>query len=768
MKNVLMFLVLLCSYILCGAQATSLTVDNKVAGTLSQRILYDDKLTVQNLTISGEINADDLEFIDDLNSHHKLTGVIDLSNTTVVAGGRRLAGNSYISTINNTLNVRIFRTSYPINKFIAPSSITSWDDGDYSQSNGSTGTSTVYPNLNTDSLVLDCPKLKVIDNGIGTPSYLFVGEGVQSLSIASKYLGRLPGASDDHYLTAPDSMCIFLPKTLISFYGNTRMGVPKMRIYSKIPRPDQLTTNSTKWYNDVLVNGIIYAPNDTKQYYQSSIFKNLDIVAPISVKSVSVSPKSISLKVGEHKTVSALVLPTNADDPSISWHSTDTSVATVTENGTEFGVCTVSAVGPGSAKIYATSNFNPEINSFCEVSVIQPATGISLDKSAVEMVEDESIRIKATVLPIDASNQTVTWTSSDISIAMVSPDGTVYAIKPGQATIMATAVDGGYVALCKVTVKPKTTVATALKLSTYSETISVGETLQLSAILSPDNVTNKNISWTSTDASVATVDASGLVRALSDGKTQIIATTTDGSNLSAICEITVEKQFIAISQLELNPSNARITIGTTITLTTVITPENASSKEISWSSTNPSVATVSQSGAVTAISEGEAIIIASTKDGSNLSATCKITAYPEIVLVREINLNPTTIDGKVNDLYEINATVLPENATNKVLNWESSNDDIATINNGTLRLLKIGTATITATATDGSNISSDCTIVVSDNAGAGCVIEDQNTLVRIFDLNGYLIYDGKFSDAKLASGFYIILYNGKSYKTKID
>ena len=333
---------------------------------------------------------------------------------------------------------------------------------------------------------------------------------------------------------------------------------------------------------------------------------------------------------------------------------------------------------------------------------------------------------------------------------------------------MATTLDGGFVALCKVTVKAKVIMATAIRLSYTSETLAIGETLQLSAILSPDNVTNKTIGWTSTDASVATVDASGLVRALSDGKTQIIATTTDGSNLSAICEITVEKQFIAISQLELDPSSAKITIGTTINLTAVITPDNASSKEISWSSTNPSVATVSQSGAVTAISEGEAIIIASTKDGSNLSATCKITARPDIVLVREINLNPTTIDGKVNDLYEINATVVPENATNKVLAWESSNDNIATINNGTLRLLKIGTATITATATDGSNISSDCTIVVSDNAGAEFVIEDSNTLVRIFDLNGYLIYDGKFSDAKLASGFYIILYNGKSYKTKID
>lgn len=107
---------------------------------------------------------------------------------------------------------------------------------------------------------------------------------------------------------------------------------------------------------------------------------------------------------------------------------------------------------------------------------------------------------------------------------------------------MVTTADGGYAALCKVTVKAKATIATALNLSAKSASIKVGETLRLEATLSPDNVTNKKIDWTSTNLNVATVDTLGLVKALAEGETQIVATTTDGSNLSAKCLIIVSNE----------------------------------------------------------------------------------------------------------------------------------------------------------------------------------------------------------------------------------
>lgn len=930
MKQFLTFILLICGYVLCGAQATSLTVDNKVAGTLSQRILYDDKQTVENLTILGEMNASDFAFIKELNSQNKLTGSIDLSKVTIVTGGSCPGHfDTTYSTVNNELNVGVVETSNRLKKLILPESINSWNEGQYSTSNGSAGWSYKYPNINADSLIINCPNLAGINNGIGNPAYLFIGEGMKWISIASKYMDRPPGASDNLYINACDSMCIHLPKSLTSLTGNARMGTPKMCIYSKVTRPDQWASSSSKWYDVVLTKGVVYAPNDTKKYYESSIFKNLTIISPTSVKSltistreatlrvgetlklnalispqdadnksirwessdlsiavvddngnitalkrgevsikaisldntditaeckitviqpvssiklnhialqlepdeayqliatispddannkaiswistneiiakvsnngiitaikpgkaiiraitedggftaecavtvvqpvasVTISPKSANLIVGKNATLSASVLPTNADDKSITWSSSDSSIASVSENGV------ISAVSPGVAQIYASSNYNPEIKDFCEVTVIQPVTGLNLDKNEMEMVEDESTRLQATVLPDNASNKKVNWTSSDISIAMVSGDGTVYAIKAGQATIMATSEDGGFVALCKVTVKPKTILAESISFNTSASKLAVGESLQLTASISPENATSKTLKWSSTNTSVATVDASGLVSAIAQGTTQIIATTTDSSNLSAICDITVEKQFVYVSDLQITPASKRLAIGETFPLDVIIKPSDATNKSVVWSSTNPGVASVSKEGLVTAASEGEAIIIASSQDGSNLSSTCNVTVYNNVILVSSIALDKEVVNGYPNETIQLTASVLPDNASNKALVWNSTNPSVADIdNNGLLTLLQKGSANITAASTDGSKIKAHCAVFVSGMSGIDPVIIDKSASVKIYNSTGILVFDGVYSDANLTPGIYIILYNGERFKTKL-
>ncbi len=486
----------------------------------------------------------------------------------------------------------------------------------------------------------------------------------------------------------------------------------------------------------------------------------IEVIQP--VESITVTPKSLTIQVGDNSRIVANVLPSNANDKSVTWSSFDNSIVKVNPDGV------VSGVKPGVTKITATSHYNNEIYDVCEVIVLQPTTGIALDKTDVEITEDESIQLIATVLPENASNKNVNWTSSDISVAMVSPDGTVYALKAGQATIMATTVDGGFVALCKVIVKAKTIQISNIELLSNSESIAVGETLQLNAIISPDNASNKTVNWTSTNPSIASVNASGLVTAIAEGKTQIIATTTDGSNLSAICEIIVNKQFILVSQIQITPSSARIPVGQPLNLNAIITPNDATNKSIKWSSTNPAVATVSESGIVSAISEGNAIVIASTQDGSNLSAMCQIEVYKETILVETINLNPTKVEGAVNDTFKIEAIVLPTNATNKNLTWKSSDESIVTVDNGVITLHALGTAIISAEAMDGSNVKSECTIIVSHEAGIDSIIADKESYVKVFNLSGYLVYEGIYSEAKLAPGFYIVLCNGASYKTKVD
>ena len=913
---------------LCGAQATSLTVDNKVAGTLSQRILYDDKLTVENLKLIGEVNADDFEYLDELNSKYNLTGVLDMAEVNIVSGGRFSGyGSSYISSSNNTLNVMMFKTSKRLRKLILPRTITAWNDGSYYVANGSAGTATCYPNLNADSLVIECPNLRTVGNGIGTPSYLYVGEGVESLYWGSKYMNRLPGSSDDYYEKYTDSVCVHLPASLTSLYGNSRMGTPKVKIYSKIIRPDNLYAGSNKWYNDVLTDGVVYAPNDTKELYENSIFKHLVIIAPISVKSVSlniqtlflkvnntydlfatVSPKdadvktvvwsssdesvarvdengnilalkrgdaiitatsednplikdectvtvlqpvetiivtpnqlnlnigeskelevkiqpdnannpsvkwvssneyvvkvsengsivamskgtaivtatsldnpslydkcaitviqpveaislsenTLSLRTGESKILSATILPLTADNKNVTWKSSDATIATVDNNGK------IKAIKGGEATIIVSSVENPEINDECAITVIQPITSIAMSKSALELTEDDSEQLTVLITPDDATNKSVNWTSSDVSVAMVSPDGTVYAIKPGQATIMATTVDGGFVALCKVTVKAKVIVAESLTLSPTIANLTVGETFQLRAVVSPENTTNKDVRWTSTNTDVAVVSESGLVSAIKEGDVQIIASTTDGSNLSAICEISVNSRFVSITQIAISPSSAKLAVGETFNLEAQITPGDATNKTINWSSTNPSVVIVDSNGQLTAKGIGTATIIASSQDGTNLSAICNVEVFEPMVLISSITIDPTAITGKVGETYQLTVTVTPENASDKALAWSSDNSGVASVDSdGLITLHTNGNAKIKASATDGSGISATCAVVVDVVTGMNHIEVDSNEFVKIYNLCGILVYEGKYSESNLVSGTYIIISQGNTIK----
>lgn len=916
MKQILTFLLLLCSYMLCGAQATTLSVDNQTPGWLSSKINYGDQQTVEDIVVTGFINGTDIEFLRSLNSDRNLHGTIDLRNAIVVKGGT-MAKYPYTVENDNELPYQCFSDMKPLRKMIYPEravssgwalvntpcdtviltndTITSLRLRDYVYPTSQGQTKYVYIPDGVESLP-DLPE-DAYNMGIRFPSSIksitayggmrnarIFAEMLNPEIIVSEYEVYTGTWSGGWYTKYPaiEKSTIYVPKGLLERYKESALGNNQIIEYydlEGLSYPETLDLYAGDTYtldvkalpNNNLVSYYLFSTSNHKvatvdpegkitaiKYGKSSIDINSQMVTHLStgatgtcninvyshvtgisivesltlginesktfvatlypinetnskiiwessnpniafidengtvkglskgscvisatsvdgnfsavcqisvvtpVEDIVVTPKSASIKVGESVSISAKIHPEDAEDKGVLWSSSDELIATVDNKGR------VTALSPGLVRIYAISNYNNEIRDVCEVTVLQPAIGISLNQSEIEIVEDESSQIIATVLPENASNRNVTWTSSDISVAMVSPDGTVYAIKPGQATIMATTVDGGFVALCKVTVKAKVIKATAIRLSHTYQTMAIGETLQLNAALEPENITNSNISWTSTNPNVATVNPTGLIHALAQGTTQIIATTTDGSNLSAICEITVEKQFIEITQIQISPSSARISVGKSVKLNAIITPGEATSTNVLWSSTNTSVATVSQDGNVEAIAEGEAVIIASTQDGSNLSAICNISVYNDIILISEIILNPSHMEGKENESFEINAIIIPDNAANKQLKWSSSNEKVAVVNDGVVNLINSGSAIISAEALDGSNVKSECTIIVSENSGIESIIQDKNTYVKIFNLSGYLVYDGIFAETKLEPGIYIVLCQGKSFKTKID
>ena len=343
----------------------------------------------------------------------------------------------------------------------------------------------------------------------------------------------------------------------------------------------------------------------------------------------------------------------------------------------------------------------------CQVKLDQiPVDSVSLDKSDIALTEGDVETLTATVYPSTATNKNVVWTSSNTSVATVS-GGTVKASKAGTATIKITTVDGGKTAECRVTVKAKAVSVTSVKLNKSTLTLTEGDSEKLTATVYPDNASNKNVTWTSSNTSVATVSG-GTVRAMKSGTATIKVTTTDGGK-TAECQVTVKAKVISVESVSLNKSTLTLTEGDSETLTATVYPDDATNKNVMWTSSNTSVATVSD-GMVKAMKSGTATIKVTTSDGGKTSE-CQVTVKAKPINVESVSLNKSSLTLIEGDSETLTAVVTPSNATNKGVTWTSSNPAVATVNNGIVKALKAGTATIKVTTDDGGK-TAECQVIV--------------------------------------------------------
>ena len=406
----------------------------------------------------------------------------------------------------------------------------------------------------------------------------------------------------------------------------------------------------------------------------------------VPVKSVLLSDLAVDLHIGDTKTLSATVGPENATNKSVTWSSSNTSVATVS-NGV------VIAVNEGTAIIMATAE---EVTAMCVVKVLtNEVTGISLDITSASLKVNENITLTATVTPANATDKTVTWSSSNDGIATVK-DGVVTAVSLGTATV--TAQSGDKTATCEITVEA--TPVTSVTLDKTSVSLKVKETATLTATVAPDDATDKTVTWTSSNDGIVSVD-DGVVTALKLGTATITAKAGDQT---ATCEITVEAT--PVTSITLDRTSVSLRTNETVTLTATVNPDDATDKTVTWSSSNSYVATV-KDGVVTAVSPGTATITARAGDQT---ASCVITV--EATQVTGISLNKTSVSLKVNESVTLTATVTPAYATDKTVTWSSSNTGVATVKNGVVTAVKAGTATITAKA---GTKSATCTVTVTSS-----------------------------------------------------
>jgi uncharacterized protein YjdB len=331
----------------------------------------------------------------------------------------------------------------------------------------------------------------------------------------------------------------------------------------------------------------------------------------IPVSSISLNKTSLTLTEGESETLTATVNPDNATDKKVSWSSSNTKIATVDSDGK------VTAVKAGSATITAKAG---DKTATCMVTVeklVIPVSSVSLNKTSLTLTEGENETLTATVGPDNATDKTVTWSTSDASVATVDQSGRVTAVKAGSATITAKA--GDKTATCSVTVEKLVIPVSSVSLNKTSLTLTEGESETLTATVDPDNATDKKVSWSSSNTKIATVDSNGKVTAVKAGTVTITAKAGDKT---ATCAVTVEKLVIPVSSISLNKTSLTLIEGESETLTATVDPDNATDKTVTWSTSDASVATVDQSGRVTAVKAGSASITAKAGDKA---ATCGIT-----------------------------------------------------------------------------------------------------------------------------------------------
>ena len=414
---------------------------------------------------------------------------------------------------------------------------------------------------------------------------------------------------------------------------------------------------------------------------------------PVAVESVTVSPQNLELKVGETATLTARILPSNAQG-TLSWTSSNTAVASVA-NGT------VTAVAAGSATITASAGGK---SASCQVTVKATQTvveveSVTLDRHEMTLTEGETNRLVAKVSPSNATDKTISWATSNPAIVSVDKEGNVKGVAVGTATVAAS--HGNLSDACKITVTASAVPVTSISLDKTTLALAEQDTYQLTATVKPDNATDKTVTWSTANAAIATVSNNGLVTAVAEGTTTITAKAGDKT---ATCSVTVSKKVIPVTSVTLNKTSLALTEQETFQLAATVSPDNATDKTVTWSSSNTAVATVSSNGLVTAVQEGSATITAKAGDKT---ATCTVTVSKKVIPVTSFTFGDDWFYVEKDHTLQLPFQSSPTDA-NETLTWTSSAPSYVSVDqNGLVSGLKIGTVTITV---KGSLVNATCKV----------------------------------------------------------
>ncbi len=523
--------------------------------------------------------------------------------------------------------------------------------------------------------------LTAVAGGIIATARFYVTEGVTGISLSDTDI-TVKMALSNYQLTAT-----ITPAT---------DGVDKTVIWSTLD-PKVVTVDQ---------NGLVTlaAPGTTYVIATSAAVPaktaNCKITVIQEVQGVTMDYDSITMNVGDESRLTALVTPSNSYDPSVTWSSSDESVAKVDGTGL------VTAVKSGSATIVVQTNDGGFID-MTNVKVIQPVTGINISSTEMSVKKGAVFYLGAEVLPSTADNKGVVWSSSDTSILTVDQSGCVTAVNIGTATIACASADSGVTAYCVVEVTSPVT-GLELNINENTQTLNVGDTFAIVPTVLPLDAADKSCTFLSSDPTIATVDENGIVVAIKGGTCEVVVTTNEGG-LSDKCKIIVIEK---VSTVDISGEKEYLNVGESLNLTAAVTTDTATDKKVVWTSNKPTVATVDQNGKVTAIREGDVVITATANDGGGATDSVVIKC---IIPVTNITLSDSKITIFVGDTYNITATITPANASVKDLEWTSDDPAIAAAySNGDVVGMTAGRTVVHAKSTDSNEIIANCTVIVKN------------------------------------------------------
>lgn len=517
--------------------------------------------------------------------------------------------------------------------------------------------------------------------------------------------------SEDGLKVATCEVYVRVPVTGVSLNATTvesSMSVGQYQLVATVlPDGDGVNRNVTWSSSDESVctvdkNGLV---TYKKPGYATIICKTEDgafiatcnFIISIPVTHIKLDYTDEIMSLGGHLRITAEVLPVEASNKNLYWESSNTNVCMVDSNGL------VEAVGTGSCTILCKSA-DGGYTAMCNIYVKQPVTSIILNTTDITVRKGQVFWLNATCLPENADNKIVTWESRDEKVCKVEADGKVTATGAGTTSIIATNVDTGLTAYCVVTV---TQPVTGITLNSTYQLLWVGAKYAIIPYVEPVDAENKNVTYFSSDSTVASVDEHGVVTALKGGSC-IIEVTTEECHLIAACTIEVKEY---VTSIELSEKFKFLNIGATGTLTAKVGTETATNKQIVWSSSNDEICSVDQEGNLLAGIPGTAVITATAADGSGVSASCVVRVVNP---VRSIKVEPSTLRLLVGESSILQAVITPEDASVKDVTWSSSDEKIAVVDEaGEVFALSPGKVKITATSADGNDIKGVCWVYVT-------------------------------------------------------